>query len=82
MTCREASEFLLEYVAAELDEEVCAEFDAHLVGCPNCHNFVAQYRATVAAGRNAFAPTDADAATQLPEEVVRAILAALGKAEH
>ena len=79
MTCREASEFLLDYVSAELDAEVSAEFESHLDDCPNCHLFLVQYRSTIAAGRRAFPESDADASTVLPEDVVRAILAAIAK---
>jgi len=79
MTCREASDFLLEFTSGELDAVVCAEFDGHLERCPNCLQFVVQYRATIAAGRAAFSDPDADAATQLPPDVVRAILASIAK---
>ena len=79
MTCREASEFLHDYVSAALDEVVCGEFDAHLTDCPNCHLFVSQYRATITESRRACSDTEADASTVFPEELVRAILAALAK---
>ena len=81
MTCREASEFLLEYVSAELEVEVRAEFEAHMMACPNCERFVTQYRATVVAGRTCCQESDADASTLFPEEVVRAILAAIAKGQ-
>ena len=79
MTCREASEFLQDYVSAELDDAVSAEFDAHMAECPNCHLFVVQYQTTIAAGRLAFEESEADASTVLPDYVVRAILAAIAK---
>jgi hypothetical protein len=75
MTCREASEFLLEYVSAELQADVRAEFDA------NCSRFVVQYQTTIAAGRIACLDRDENAADVLPEEVVRAILAAIAKGQ-
>lgn len=79
MTCREASEFLLDYTSGELDAAVRTEFDVHIERCPNCLRFVMQYRATINAGRAAFADPDADAATELPPDVVRAILAAIAR---
>ena len=79
MTCREASEFLLDYVSAELDAKVRAEFESHMAACPNCDRFVTQYGATVVAGRVACHESDEDASTVLPEEVVRAIMAAIAK---
>ena len=81
MTCREASEFLLEYVGAELEVEVRVEFEEHMTACSNCERFVTQYRATIVAGRTACLETDADASTLFPEEVVRAILAAIAKGQ-
>jgi anti-sigma factor RsiW len=81
MTCREASEFLLDYASAELEGEVRAEFETHMADCPNCNRFVVQYQATIAAGRMACLDRDGDAAAVLPEEVVRAILAAIAKGQ-
>ena len=80
MTCREASAFLLDYTSGELDAAASAEFDGHLERCPNCLHFVTQYRATIVAGRAAFSNLDADAVTELPPDVVRAILASIAKA--
>ena len=65
MTCREASEFLHDYVTAGLDAAVSAEFDAHMAECPNCHLFVLQYQSTIAAGRLAFEESDVEASTVL-----------------
>jgi anti-sigma factor RsiW len=79
MTCREASEFLQDYLSAELEPGVSTEFEAHLTDCPNCHLFLVQYRSTIAAGRMAFPETDDDMSTVLPDDVVRAILAAIAK---
>lgn len=79
MTCREASEFLLEYVDGELEPAVRVEFEVHVQRCPNCEQFVAQYRTTIVAGRAAFPHAHSDATTAFPPEVVQAILAALAK---
>jgi anti-sigma factor RsiW len=76
MTCRELSEFLADYVAGELPEQVRGEFAAHLSRCPDCHAFVAQYRATIQMSSAAF---DDVAPEGLPEDLVRAILASLGR---
>ena len=73
MTCRECSEFLSDYLEGELAHEVRAVFERHLSLCPNCEIYLAQFRATVLAGQRAF---DDDASGVVPEELIRAILAA------
>jgi anti-sigma factor RsiW len=80
LTCREVADFLMAYEDGELSAEMRAEFDAHLVVCPDCVAYLAGYRATVALGRQAFADAHAAAADEVPEELVQAVLAARRKA--
>ena len=82
MTCRDATEFLMDYVARELAPDVCGEFELHLSRCANCRVFVVQYQETIQAGRRACAEEHADALTELPDELVAAIMAALRKAQR
>jgi len=74
MTCRECAEFLADYVAGELPADALAVFERHLKACPNCEEYMRQYRQTIAAGRAACA--DPDAPAEIPEALIRAILAA------
>jgi anti-sigma factor RsiW len=76
MTCRELADFLGDYLAGDLPAEVRAAFDRHLSLCPNCVDYVASYRSTIELGRRAFADEQADATSEVPEELVQAILAA------
>jgi len=55
MNCRDATDFLMDYVARELAPEVCGEFELHLSRCSNCRVFLLQYRETILAGRSACA---------------------------
>lgn len=73
MTCRELSEFLADYVAGDLAAEVSADFAGHLGQCPDCHQFVEQYRATILLCGAAFT----ESSPPLPEDLVRAILASV-----
>jgi anti-sigma factor RsiW len=73
VTCRDCAEFLADYLSEELASDVRATFERHLTRCPNCVTYLEQYRATIEAGKAAFADQDAD---DFPEELVRAILAA------
>jgi anti-sigma factor RsiW len=74
VTCREFTEFLTQYLSDELSAEQRASFDDHLSRCVNCRHYLSQYRETIAAGRAAFDDLNADVPTDIPEELVRAVL--------
>lgn len=74
MTCRECAEFLADYVAGELPADELAVFERHLKACPNCEEYMRQYRLTIAVGRAAC--VDPDAPAEIPDALIRAILAA------
>ena len=76
MTCRELADFMMDYLNDDLAADVRAAFDRHLSLCPNCVAYVKTYRTTIELGRRAFADDEADAGTEVPDELVRAILAA------
>jgi anti-sigma factor RsiW len=74
MTCREATEFLFDYLDGNLPGPVAAELEVHLRKCGWCTEYVASYRKTVAACQ-ALA-SDQPAESAVPEELVQAILEA------
>ena len=77
MTCRELIEFLMAYLDDELPPASRRVFDAHLAACPPCQRYLASYREAVALGRTAFGPDpDEPVGDDVPEDLVRAILAA------
>lgn len=73
MTCRECADFLSEYLDDQLPAEVRATFERHLTACHNCQVYLEQLRQTIVAGKNAF---EDEQTREIPEEVIRAILAA------
>ena len=77
MTCREVADFLADYVSGALAADVRTQFDRHLSVCPNCRAYLVTYRATIELGRRAFAIPEADAQTEVPAELVSAILNAV-----
>lgn len=79
MTCREATEFLSDYVAGELPAEPLALFERHISRCPSCKAFLEQYRNTIRAEVVSYAKSDADARTVMPEDLVQGIMEALKK---
>ena len=74
ITCRELTSFIADYLAGELQADVHRAFEHHLSLCPNCVQYVADYRRAVTLGRNVY-DDDATAVTEdVPEELVKAIL--------
>jgi hypothetical protein len=82
MICREVAEFLMEYEARALAPAVHQEFELHLSRCANCRVFIVQYQETVRAGQRACAEHDADAATEIPDDLIRAIMQAIRAADR
>ena len=76
MTCRELADFMMDYLSGELSSESRAQFDQHLSLCANCRKYLTSYEETVKLGRRAFADEDAALPSDVPEELVKAILAA------
>mgnify|MGYP002626349457 CR=1 FL=1 len=75
MTCQEFVEFLMAYLDEELPGRQRTVFEGHLEDCPPCKVYLDTYRETVELGRRV---CDGDAAPpeDVPESLVRAILAA------
>ncbi len=71
MTCREMVKFLMDYLTGELPGTTRARFEEHLAECPDCVNYLQTYQQAIRLGKVA---GDDDAPTEMPEELVRAIL--------
>ena len=80
MTCRDFVEFLSEYLSDELVEAERAEFEAHLAQCPECVAYVDSYRMAIQLGKEAFTFSEDQVPEEVPEELVRAILAMRSRA--
>lgn len=76
MKCRELAEFLMEYVSGELPAENRAHFELHLTRCRNCHEYLAQYESTIKAGKIACGEASDELPDNVPEDLVKAVLAA------
>lgn len=72
MTCREVAEFLADYLAGEVPQEVAAEFDRHMKLCPPCVIYLDSYRRVIEMGKSVWE----EQPKPIPEELVKAILAA------
>lgn len=77
LTCREIADFLMDYVSGSLPVARLSEFEKHLAVCPACVDYLRTYKATVRLTRAALhSPAGNDIPPAVPEELVRAILAA------
>jgi anti-sigma factor RsiW len=76
LTCKQLLDFLDDYVGDGLEADARSEFDRHLGLCPACVSYLDGYRETIRLGRAAFDASDAPAPPEVPDELVRAILAA------
>jgi len=79
MTCRELVDFLGAYVDEELSSDVRRQFDGHLAACPECAAYLDAYRNTVGLAKDALHDPDEPVPASVPEDLVRAILAARRK---
>ncbi len=75
ITCRELVDFLMDYSDGALAPEQRASFEKHLAVCPPCVAYLKTYQQAVCLGKSVCADDD-HAAHDVPEELVRAILAA------
>jgi anti-sigma factor RsiW len=83
MTCKEFSEFIVDYRSGGLPPAVRAEFETHLAECADCARYLKTYEDTIRLARGAFGAADDDPVpADVPEELVQAILAARGKAKQ
>jgi anti-sigma factor RsiW len=76
MTCRELVDFLMLYLDGELPKDQRERFEHHLSLCGECVTYMQTYIDTVRLGKAACSPLDEPIPDDVPEELVRAILAA------
>jgi anti-sigma factor RsiW len=76
VTCRECADFLSDYLAGDLPAGMVATFERHLTLCPNCVTYLQQLRETIVAGQRAFEEDPDSQPPEIPEDLIRAILAA------
>ena len=76
MTCREFADFMSDYLSGELSAECRTQFEQHLSVCPNCVSYLALYSQTVKMGKRAYDDEQEAVPTDMPEELVKAIMEA------
>jgi anti-sigma factor RsiW len=76
ITCEQFITFLMDYLDGALPAGERTTFEAHLAICPSCVNYLATYRQTVEFGRSLCAGDREGVPEEVPEALVRAVLAA------
>ena len=76
LTCRELTDFLADYVDGTLHPDERLLFEQHLAACPECVSYLQSYRDTIALTKSAWGPSADPVPPEVPDELVRAILAA------
>ena len=76
MTCRELTEFLIDYVDGGLAPAERVAFDEHLARCADCVTYLRNYETTIRLGKELCTDEHDAVADDVPEELVQAILAA------
>jgi anti-sigma factor RsiW len=76
MTCRVLVEFLMDYLDGRMPESERLRFEEHLGECPDCVAYLATYREAVRLGKEACAAGEDAIPAEVPEDLVRAVLAA------
>jgi anti-sigma factor RsiW len=74
VTCREFAEFIAEFLDGELPASEREQFERHLSRCGNCARYLQGYRQSTALGKRAFEDDGAVVPSDVPEELVEAIL--------
>ena len=74
MTCREFVEFLWRYIDNNLSPTERTTFDDHLAKCPHCAKYLQQYQEATHLSKAAVAASDAPVPTEVPEDLIQAIL--------
>jgi len=75
LTCREFADFLMDYLSGEMASDTRQTFDSHLNECINCRRYLTSYEETVKLGKRAFDDERAAVPADVPEALVKAILA-------
>ncbi len=79
LTCRQFVDFLDAYIDGELADEPRATFEVHIEACPPCRDYLKSYADTIRLARGACREPDDPPPCDVPEKLVKAILAARKK---
>jgi len=76
LTCQELEGFMVDYIDGRLPERQRRKFDLHLRLCRDCRRYIEAYKSGITLCQAAFAEPGGPLPEDVPEELVKAILAA------
>jgi anti-sigma factor RsiW len=76
MTCQDFVTFLMDYLDGQLSGPRRLSFEQHLAECPDCVAYLKTYRHTIRLGKEAYTTETDSIPSDVPEDLIRAILAA------
>ena len=76
INCRQFEDFILAYLEGDLPDKQRFVFELHLKVCRECRDYLAAYKRTIEISKRAFEDQEADLPEEVPEDLVKAILAA------
>ena len=74
--CRAFEEFLIDYFEDALPKRQRRVFEMHLKLCRECREYLAAFKRTLELSKHAFDDPEAPTPSDVPEDLVRAIIAA------
>ena len=78
LTCQQVLDYLSDYVEGRLPAADVARLDEHLAVCPQCIDYLENFKATLAACQ-AFRAAAFEKLPPMPEDLVTVLLAARGR---
>lgn len=76
LTCSALEDFVLDYFEGRLPTKQRVIFDMHLMVCRDCRSYLAAYRRSMALGKAVFEQQESPVPSDVPEDLVKAILTA------
>ena len=76
LTCAEFESFMLDFLEGTLPKRQRLIFRMHLKVCRDCRSYMAAYERSVALGQAVFQDPESPVPAEVPEDLVKAILAA------
>lgn len=81
VTCKEANEFIDDYLSGELPAKQRLVFEWHVRLCTGCKDYLDRYRRSIDLCRESFYDADGEDQQQIPDRIIEAITAAKRSSE-
>jgi anti-sigma factor RsiW len=82
LTCRELEAFIVDYLDGNLPVRQRFVFRLHLILCRECRSYLASYERAIAISKAVCQDATRSIPEDIPEDLVRAIVAARGSSEE